>query len=159
MLRSAHAPMVTSSICRPSCFNAHWEDCRPLSEAIRLAEGAARAALDLDPQSAIAHAALAWVLDHNGEQEAALGEAEAALALDPKDPQGYLIRGHVLAMSGHPDEATQALDMALQDTEFPAIQVNLAPARGVNQPNSLVRHVRCPPFGCVQVDRKSADTL
>jgi adenylate cyclase len=103
---------------------------RPLSDAIRLAEGAARTALHLDPESAIAHAALAWVLDHQGEQEAALGEAEAALVLDPNDPQGYLIKGHVLAMSGHPDEARQALDIALRLDPFgpttPAVMHNRA---------------------------------
>jgi tetratricopeptide (TPR) repeat protein len=103
---------------------------RPLSEAIRLAEGAARAALDLDPESAIAHAALAWVLDHQGEQEAALGEAEAALDLDPNDPQGHLIKGHVLAVTGHPDEARQALDIALRLDPFgstaPAVMHNRA---------------------------------
>jgi adenylate cyclase len=85
---------------------------RPLSDTMRLADGAARAALDLDPESAIAHAALAWVLVHQGGHEAALEEARAALALDPTDPQGYLIEGHILALSGRPNEAGQALDVA-----------------------------------------------
>jgi adenylate cyclase len=101
---------------------------RPFNDAIVLATGAARAALDLDPESAVAHAALAWVLVHQGDHEAALEEAQAALTLDPSDPQGYLVKGHILALSGRPDEAGPALDAASQLDPFgpnaPAVMHN-----------------------------------
>ena len=87
---------------------------RPLPENVKLAEVEARVAIDLDPQSAIAHAALAWVLDAQGEWQAALEEAEIAIGLNPNDPQGLLIKGHILALSGHPAEAQAPLALALR---------------------------------------------
>jgi tetratricopeptide (TPR) repeat protein len=79
-----------------------------------LGEAEARNALHIAPQSSIAHAALAWVLDHEGKAEAALEEAEIAIDLNPNDPQGHLIRGHVLVMSGRAAEAQESLATALR---------------------------------------------
>jgi adenylate cyclase len=87
---------------------------RALGESVRLAEAEARIALDLDPQSSLAHAALAWVWDHQGNAEAALEEADIAINLNPNDPQGHLIKGHVLVMSGRIGEAQESLAMALR---------------------------------------------
>jgi adenylate cyclase len=87
---------------------------RPLLESVKLAEAEARTAIDLDPLSAIAHAALAWVLDHQGHWQPALEEAEIATALNPNDPQGHLIKGHILALSGGPAKAQAPLALALQ---------------------------------------------
>ena len=81
----------------------------PLREAVGIAEAEARTAIDLDPYSAISHAALAWVFDHQGDQDAALEEAEIAITLNANDPQGYLIKGHILALSGRATEAQEPL--------------------------------------------------
>jgi tetratricopeptide (TPR) repeat protein len=51
------------------------------------------------------------VLVHQGEHKAAVEEARAALALDSTDLR-YLIEAHILAMSGRPEEAGKALDVA-----------------------------------------------
>ena len=82
---------------------------RALKEGVRLAEAEARTALDLDPHSSLAHAALAWVWDHQGNAEAALKEADTAINLNSNDPQGHLIKGHVLVMSGRIAEAQEIL--------------------------------------------------
>jgi TolB-like protein/Flp pilus assembly protein TadD len=87
---------------------------RPLQESLKLAEAEARSALDLDPRSSVARAAMAWVLDHQGQRLEALDEAEAAIALNPNDPQGHLVKGHVLGRSGRPAEAQEPLAMALR---------------------------------------------
>ena len=86
---------------------------RPFAEGIGLAEAEARTALELDRDSAIGHAALAWVLTHRDEPEAALEEAEAAIALNPNDPQGYVVKGRVLVFSGRAAEAREPLATAL----------------------------------------------
>jgi adenylate cyclase len=86
----------------------------PLRENTELAEAEARTAIDLDPYSSVAHAALAWVLDHQGDQDTALEEAEAAIALNDNDPQGHLIKGHILAVSGRSSEAQTSLTIALR---------------------------------------------
>jgi adenylate cyclase len=87
---------------------------RTLEEGVRLAEAEAQIALDLDPQNSMAHASLAWVLDHQGNAAAALTEAEIALRVNPNDSEGHLIKGHVLAMSGRFAEAQQSLSIALR---------------------------------------------
>ena len=66
------------------------------------------------PESSLAHAALAWVWDHQGNAEAALEEACTAIDLNSNNPQGHLIRGHVLVMSGRIAEAQESLAMALR---------------------------------------------
>ena len=86
----------------------------PQPEGERLAESEARTAVSLDPYSAIAHAALAWVFQHQGDQKAALEEAEIATNLNPNDPQGYLIKGHILVMSGRFADAQEPLAIALR---------------------------------------------
>jgi adenylate cyclase len=103
---------------------------RPLLESVKLAKTEARVATDLDPHSAIAHAALAWVLDAQGDWQAALEEAEIATSLNPNDPQGYLIQGHILALSGRATEAQAPLALALRldphGPTAPAAMHNLA---------------------------------
>jgi adenylate cyclase len=102
----------------------------PLRQAVGIAEAEARTAIDLDPYSAIAHAALAWVFDHQGDQDAALEEAEIAIALNANDPQGYLIKGHILALSGRATEAQEPLATALRldprGPTAPAVMYNRA---------------------------------
>lgn len=87
---------------------------RALEEGVRLAESEARIALQLDPESAIAHAVLAWVFGFQGDQAAALEEAEAAIMLNPNDPYGHLIKGRTLVFSGLPGDARKSLATALR---------------------------------------------
>lgn len=87
---------------------------RTLEESVRMAEAEAQIALDLDPLNSMAHASLAWVLDHQGNAAAALAEAEIALKVNPNDSEGHLIKGHVLAMSGRFAEAQGSLSIALR---------------------------------------------
>ena len=86
----------------------------PLHEVVAAAYDEAQHATRLDPDSAIAHAMLAWVLDHQGFPEPALEEAEAAIALNPNDPQGHLIKGHILVNSGRRRESREPLDLAFR---------------------------------------------
>ncbi len=86
----------------------------PLGETLILARAAARTAIELDRDSGIAHAMLAWVLDHQGNGESAIEEAETAINLTPNDPQGYLIKGHVLLHAGRSVEARDPLNIALR---------------------------------------------
>ena len=51
---------------------------RALEESVRLAEAEAQIALDLDPQNSMAHASLAWVLDHQGNAERHCGGGDCA---------------------------------------------------------------------------------
>jgi adenylate cyclase len=87
---------------------------RPYADGIALAEAESRTALELDRDSAIGHAALAWVLNHKDDPEAALEEAEAAISLNPNDPQGYVIKGRALVFSGRSAEAHEPLATALR---------------------------------------------
>jgi adenylate cyclase len=87
---------------------------RPLQDGVRLAEAEARTALRLDPESAIAHAVLAWVFGFQGDRVSALEEAEAAIALNPNDPQGHMIKGRILVFSGQHAEARASLATALR---------------------------------------------
>jgi adenylate cyclase len=87
---------------------------RSVQEGVRLAEAEARTALELDPDSAIAHAVLAWVFGFQGDQGPAMEEADAAIALDPNDPRGHMIKGRILVFSGQPAEAREFLATALR---------------------------------------------
>lgn len=86
----------------------------PLHEVVAEAYNEAQHSIQLDTDSAIAHAMLAWVLDHQGFPGPALEEAEAAIALNPNDPQGHLIKGHILVYSGRQREGREPLDLAFR---------------------------------------------
>jgi TolB-like protein len=85
----------------------------PMRESLRLAEAAARTALDLDPYCAWSHTAVAWVNYCQGDRGAALEEAEIAITLNLNSPLGYAVKGMIL-MSGQPAEAREFLDTALR---------------------------------------------
>jgi TolB-like protein len=86
----------------------------PLHEAAAAAYDEAQRAIQLDHDCAIAHAMLAWVLDHQGLPGPALEEAETAIALNPNDPQGHLIKGHILIYTGRRREGREPLDLAFR---------------------------------------------
>jgi TolB-like protein len=100
-----------------------------LVEALAKAEVAARTAVGLDADCAIAHAALAWVFDCKGYKDAALEEADLAIALNANDPWGYLEKGRNLVFSGEPARAHDLLATAfrldpLGPTAFAATQMS-----------------------------------
>jgi len=86
----------------------------PLHEVAAAAYDEAQHAIQLDHDCAIAHAMLAWVLDHQGLPGPALEEAEVAIALNPNDPQGHLIKGHILVYTGRRHEGRDPLDLAFR---------------------------------------------
>ena len=86
----------------------------PPQESMRLAEAEARTAIELDPDSSIGHAMMAWVFNFQKDPGSALEEAEMAIKFNSNDPQGHLSKGHVLVFSGRPAEARESLTTALR---------------------------------------------
>ena len=105
---SAHAMLATRHLGEISL------GARSLADGMRLAESSARTALELDPDSAVAHAVLAWVFSFQGDRGPALEEAEAAITLNPNEPYGHLVKGGILVFSGQPGEAREHLATALR---------------------------------------------
>jgi adenylate cyclase len=98
----------------------------PPTEAAKLAEVEARKAIELDPESALGHAALGWVFHNQSDPRLALEEAETAITLNPNEPWGHLCKGHVLVFSGQPAEAQEPLRIALRlDPYGPAARIAL----------------------------------
>ena len=100
------------------------------------------------------------MLDHQGDQSAALEEAEIAISLDPNDPQGYAIKGHILALSGQPGEAREPLDTALRldprGPTAPAVMYNRAVgcySNGTMLRRRQRRAVRCEPIPTIHDPR------
>ena len=87
---------------------------RPLRESVKLAEAAARAAVELDPDNAMGHAMLAWAFDHQGQLGSALDEAQIAVGLNPNDPWAQMTRGRLLVFTGMAAEARKPLAIALR---------------------------------------------
>jgi adenylate cyclase len=104
----------------------------PLRENVMRAEIEARTAMGLDPDSAIAHAVLAWVFNFQGDSKSALEEADIAIDLDPNDPQGHVVKGRILTLSGQTAAARGPLTVALR----------LDP-RGPTAPTVMVHRVMC----------------
>jgi adenylate cyclase len=100
----------------------------PFQEAIVRAHAAARTALELDPESAMAHAILAWVFSFQGDPVVAMDEADIAISLGPNEPQGHLIKGRLLTFGGRYTEAWHCLDAALwldpRGTTAPSVMVH-----------------------------------
>lgn len=85
-----------------------------LTESVRAAEAEARVAVELDPTCASAHAVLSWVHGFRDDAPGALSAAETAISHSINDQMGHLARGRVLAFSGEPQRAKEALDRALR---------------------------------------------
>ena len=60
-----------------------------------------------------AHRELAELCDERGDEEGALAELEAAVEELPEDPRPLIAMGHYLRTRGHPKEAVQVLETAL----------------------------------------------
>lgn len=92
-------------------------------QAVEAARVAARRALELDPDSADAHAALGSVLFFGDwDWEAARREYDLAVALDPADPEAHQARSLQLMAAGRVEEGLLAVRRALElDPLSPAL--------------------------------------
>jgi TolB-like protein/Tfp pilus assembly protein PilF len=81
-------------------------------ETLRLAETAARKAIELDDNSSRAYGLLGRILVARQEFELATTAAKRALELNPSDPDGYWSLGTVLLYSGKIEPAIEALETA-----------------------------------------------
>jgi tetratricopeptide (TPR) repeat protein len=73
-----------------------------------------QAAIELEPDRAELHTALALALMQCGQQDAALAAAEKAVALDPEDSHTHYALGHILRLSERKDAALSAFNRALE---------------------------------------------
>jgi serine/threonine-protein kinase len=81
------------------------------------AEAAARAAIESEPESALAHALLAEALNSQEEYDAALTAADQAIALDDELSLGYAARAAVRTSLASLSLDEQALEQAAEDAE------------------------------------------
>ena len=92
-----------------------WHGFTSPAEALPKATAAALKAIEIDPQSAEAHASLALVLHHRWEWPGAEAEFKRALQLDPHYANAHHWYGDYLSVRGRHDEALlearQALDL------------------------------------------------
>jgi adenylate cyclase len=82
---------------------------RDLVETRTTVEPLAHRAVALDPSDANAHAALGWVLETEGDHEAALNRTERALALNVNCADAYRLKGMSLVFSGQHRDGCQTL--------------------------------------------------
>ncbi len=83
------------------------------SDDLASAEKACRTALELDPESAVAHAFLGRVLAASDRQEEALTEMQTALDLDPQDPWVQESAGWINAVHGDWEAAVPYYETAV----------------------------------------------
>jgi TolB-like protein/DNA-binding winged helix-turn-helix (wHTH) protein/Flp pilus assembly protein TadD len=91
-----------------------WHGFSSPSEALPKANAAALKAIEIDPQSAEAHASLALVLDHRLDWPAAEAEFKRALQLDPRYANAHHWYGDYLSINGRHDEALLEARQALE---------------------------------------------
>ena len=91
-----------------------WHGFKPPSEALPKAYAAARKAIEIDPESAEAHASLALVLHHRWDWAAAEAEFKRALELDPQYANAHHWYGDYLSITGRHQEALIEARQALQ---------------------------------------------
>lgn len=91
-----------------------WHGFKAPSDALAKAYSAARKAVELDPQSAEAHASLGLVLSHSWNWTQAEAEFKRALELDPQDANAHHWYGDYLSIRGRHDEALSEARRALE---------------------------------------------
>ena len=91
-----------------------WHGFKSPSEALPKAYAAARKAIEIDPESAEAHASLALVLSHRWDWAAAEAEFKRALELDPHYANAHHWYGDYLSIKGRHPEALIEARKALQ---------------------------------------------
>ena len=91
-----------------------WHGFKSPSEALPKAYAAALKAIEIDPQSAEAHASLALVLDHRWDWPGAEAEFKRALQLNPNYANAHHWYGDYLSIKGQHDEALLEARQALE---------------------------------------------
>jgi TolB-like protein/DNA-binding winged helix-turn-helix (wHTH) protein/tetratricopeptide (TPR) repeat protein len=90
-----------------------WHGFTSPAETLPRAHAAARKAIEIDPQSAEAHASLALVLHHEWDWPGAEAEFKRALRLDPNYANAHHWYGDYLSVRGRHDEALVEAKKAL----------------------------------------------
>jgi TolB-like protein/DNA-binding winged helix-turn-helix (wHTH) protein len=91
-----------------------WHGFKSPAEALSKANAAALKAIEIDPQSAEAHASLGLVLDHRWDWAGAEAEFKHALQLDPRYANAHHWYGDNLSVLGRHDEAVLEAKQALE---------------------------------------------
>jgi TolB-like protein/DNA-binding winged helix-turn-helix (wHTH) protein/Flp pilus assembly protein TadD len=91
-----------------------WHGFKSPADALPKAYAAARKAVDIDPQSAEAHASLGLVLSHNWDWTGAEAEFRTALALDPQYANAHHWYGDYFSIKSHHHEALAEANRALE---------------------------------------------
>jgi TolB-like protein/DNA-binding winged helix-turn-helix (wHTH) protein/Flp pilus assembly protein TadD len=91
-----------------------WHGFMSPAEVLPKAYAAAQKAVEIDPQSAEAHASLALVLDHKWDWPAAEVEFKRALELNPQYANAHHWYGDYLSIQGRYDEALLEAKRALE---------------------------------------------
>jgi TolB-like protein/DNA-binding winged helix-turn-helix (wHTH) protein/Tfp pilus assembly protein PilF len=91
-----------------------WHGFTSPAETLPRANEAARKAIEIDPQSAEAHASLALVLHHEWDWSGAEAEFKHALQLDPNYANAHHWYGDYLSVRGRHDEALLEARQALE---------------------------------------------
>jgi TolB-like protein/DNA-binding winged helix-turn-helix (wHTH) protein/Flp pilus assembly protein TadD len=90
-----------------------WHGFKSPAEALPKAHAAALKAIEIDPQSAEAHASLGLVLNHTWEWSGAETEFKRALLLDPRYANAHHWYGDTLSVTGRHEEALREALQAL----------------------------------------------
>ncbi len=91
-----------------------WHGYKAPAEALPKAYAAARKALEINPESAEAHASLGLVMSHRWDWTGAEAEFRRALELDPQYANAHHWYGDYLSIRGRHDEALAEAKRALQ---------------------------------------------
>jgi Tfp pilus assembly protein PilF len=91
-----------------------WHGFKSPADALPKAYAAARKAVEIDPQSAEAHASLGLVLSHRWDWAGAEAEFRHALELDPRNANAHHWYGDYLSIKGRHDEALAEAKRALE---------------------------------------------
>ena len=91
-----------------------WHGFKAPAEALPKAYLAARKAVEIDPQSAEAHASLGLVLSHRWDWAGAEAELKRALELDPQYANAHHWYGDYLSIKGRHEEAVSEARRALE---------------------------------------------
>jgi TolB-like protein/DNA-binding winged helix-turn-helix (wHTH) protein/Flp pilus assembly protein TadD len=91
-----------------------WHGFKSPAEALPKANAAALKAIEIDPQSAEAHASLGLVLTHRWDWVGAEAEFKRALRLDPRYANAHHWYGDYLSIMGRHDEALLEARQALE---------------------------------------------
>jgi serine/threonine protein kinase/tetratricopeptide (TPR) repeat protein len=82
--------------------------------ALDLAEENGKAALNRDPNLVDGHLAMSYVLEHRGDQEAALAQISAALSLDPSNPATRMWQADLYTALNRLPEAESTCRLAIK---------------------------------------------